>query len=171
MLLGQASVDWQMPRPLSTQMPITAWGVWPEPGAAVAADVAAVSAAVGCAFVAAVESGFGGAAPIAVFSRRLPFVVPVSDGPGPVSSGGSGAPCPVSLEVLAAVADISGPVWDYLCLEELGVQRAEYPWDGSHCWDGVHCFLDAPTAHEPIHPLWPLRLRHLLTLLVWELQR
>jgi hypothetical protein len=133
MLLGEASVDWQMPRPLSTQVPITAWGAWPEPGAAMAADVAAVSAAVECVFVAAVESGFGVVAPIAVFSRRLPFVVPVSDGPGPVSSGGSGAPGPVSLEVFAAVADISGPVWDCRCLQELGVQRAEYPWDGPHC--------------------------------------
>lgn len=102
----------------------------PEPGAALAADVAASSAAVVRVVAPIAGSVADASALFVVFSRRLLSVAQVSDGPDPVFAGVSGVPGLASAEAFPAVVGISDLASHSRCWVGWGVLPAEGPWDG-----------------------------------------
>jgi hypothetical protein len=85
------------------------WAAWATDSGAVAAGAPAASVAAGRVFAPIPESVVGVAVLAAVFSRRLPSVVPIVDAPGPVSAGVSGVPVPAWRLVFPALVGTSGP--------------------------------------------------------------
>jgi hypothetical protein len=85
------------------------WAAWATDSGAVAAGAPAVSVAAGRVFAPIPPSVVGVAVLAAVFSLRLPSVVPVVDAPGPVSAGVSGVPAPAWRLAFPALAGISCP--------------------------------------------------------------
>ena len=80
-----------------------------------------------CVFLPFAASVAGAVVRLAASALRLRSVGPVAGAPVPVAAGVADVPAPVWRIACFAAVDISGPAWDFPCLESQDAERTKGP--------------------------------------------